>query len=296
VRKKIAIIIVIFMWTAVFIAAYHYFNNKFVQEAIAYDNQRLYDISINDYHISKYYIDHNALPGNLTELASSETNDAQHIAPPILQDPQTDKAYAYTPEGNNIYKICTTFSTDTIHDHKLADAYTTYITSQLGRYAKSVYHNKGYDCIELSMTGNQNAQNNSAIDTTKLQPFTFSTPSGSDKICLDQDITLSWTADQHVDSVGIYLISPVSMKQPESWLQNGYAVSPGVIVGTSVQGHVVWHVGMLDSNKDKTAQEVVKPSAGYRLGVLTRYDNGIEIDYSSNVFEIADCTNHGEKK
>ncbi len=244
-RKKIAIVIVICMWSAVFIAAYHYFNNKFVQEAIAYDNQRLYDISINDYHISKYYIDHNQLPENLVVLASSEKNDTQSVSPPVLQDPQTERAYAYAPESNSTYKICTTFSTDTRHDRKLANAYTTYITTQLERYAKSVYHNKGYDCLELSMSGNQNAQVSTITSSTQLQPFTFMTPYQDDKLCLGENYTLSWTGDQNMNSLGMYLIPPVSMKQPQSWLQNGYKISPGVIVSSAVQGSLVWHVGSL---------------------------------------------------
>jgi len=296
VRKKIAIILVLIMWGAVFVAASRYFSNKFVQDAIAYDNQRLYDISINDYHISKYYIDHNQLPNNLDELAASERRDSQHVSPPVLHDPQTEAAYSYKPEADGKYKICTTFSTDTKTDPKLANAYTDYIALQLKRYATSIYHSKGFDCIELSLKGNPNDLSGSVTSDSQLTPFAFITPNHDDKLCLGQDYTLSWTGDKNTNSYGIYLIPPVSMKQPQSWLLNGYSVSPGVIVGSALQGSFIWHVGKLEAGVDKKVPEVVHPGHGTSFGVIARYNNVLQVSYSSDFFEIADCSVHGENK
>jgi hypothetical protein len=290
VRKRILIIVVILFWGAVLLEAIHYFSTKFIQEAIDKDNQRLFDISVNDYHIAKYYTDHEKLPDNFAEIVAAEKNESKSIVPPVVQDPEK-KTYAYAAVSDDTYQICTEFSTDTLHNRNLADDYTEYITIQLGQYAKSVYHKKGYDCIQLSMEGNPVAKKDSSYQP---EVFTFVKPANNDRACLGSDYTLAWKGDPNTDTLGIYLVPPPNMNQVQSWLKNGYEVSPGQLVRRGVtksrllEGSFDWKVGALEAYVGAAAPQPVKPGAGYQLGVVTS-TAGTEHTYSSDYFEIADC-------
>ncbi len=290
-KKGVIIGIIIVLWGAVLIAAYNYFTVKGTQQAIQKDDQRLFDISVNDYYVARYYTEHNQLPASLTDIiAAYGKNENTNIVPPVLQDPDK-KDYSYQAVSDDTYKICTTFATDTLHNKNLSDDYSAYIATQLERYAKSVYHKSGYDCIELSMRGNPQDQAN--VDVSNMEPFTFLAPANGEKICLGQDYRLAWEGDENTTQVSIYLIPPNSLHLSESWIQNGYVVSPGEVVemATSriLEGSLIWKVGALETPTGKTEPEPVIPSDGYQLGVVTTIA-GIQRTSTSDFFEIANCS------
>lgn len=298
-RKRIVVIAVLLLWGAVLFAAYRYFNTINRQKAIDIDNERLYDFSVNDYHIAKFYIDNSRLPLNLAEVeeAAKKDPDSDNIVPPSLVDPETKKEYAYKAVTADEYQICTTFATDTVADKNIIDAYTAYITAQLERYAKSVYHKSGYDCMVLSMAGNPEVAKakTKTAPSTLPEAFSFVRPKTGDRVCLGSEYTLAWQGDPSTENVGIYLVPPSNLNQSQSWLHNGYTISPGVLISEAedlnsqkLSGTFNWIVGQLEAYSGKTSQEPVRPGSGYQLGVVTT-NSGSQHTYSSDFFEIADC-------
>jgi hypothetical protein len=292
VNKKVLIVIVVVLWGGVLLAAYHYFSTKEKQKAIEKDNQRLFDISVNDYYVAKYYTEHNTLPASLADVTAYSQEESKNVASPVLKDPDK-KNYTYQAVSDDTYKICSSFATDTLHNKNLTDDYTQYIASQLEKYAKSVYHKQGYDCIEISMQGNtDNANVASNADAAPPEAFTFLAPANNEKVCLGQDYRLAWEGDENTTKVGIYLIPPQTMNQPQSWIQNGYIASPGEVVemATSriLEGSMMWKVGALEKYVEAQTPQPVKPGAGYQLGVVTT-TGGTQHTYSSDYFEISDC-------
>lgn len=116
------------------------FTNPKKQLAIKLDQQRINQFNSIYGYIQNYYKSNAALPQNLEFISTAD----------VTRDPETQVPFEYEILGQNTFKLCATFSSDSTETSIKGYRDTMPIYNEEVDYT----HQKGFDCINFRISMN----------------------------------------------------------------------------------------------------------------------------------------------
>lgn len=152
-------------------------GNPFAVGERKIDQKRVIHMSKLKYQIEEYYRKNSKLPPTINDIDAPSYNDNSFSK----KDPQTSRDYEYTIVNDRSYKLCATFTTDTINKKDEQMSNNDYAYESI----KSQYqHPKGYYCFNFDIPDFLTPLN---TNPTGVQQTTVTSPTASLGQCVDSD-------------------------------------------------------------------------------------------------------------